>query len=326
MILPSAPSDGSVAFEEQAAAQLTAALRKQTQAAARAISALYVKLAGSTRQPLPDHLRRSFAQAASDIIALVDVRIRDQLLRLVQRALALGQNEAMQYAVASTLSPTAQTQQWIATLAAAAQDRALAQLASAQAAPTIGTLPSTYKDVVLLVANMHRAVTTLERDVRWSVNAAINQGSAQVANEAGMARMWVAERDACLHCLAYSGEIAQPFQPYQPGLTFYIDPHGNPKPPDYNPVWGPPRHPNCRCRQEPVVDATYPLQPWETELTTPADALKREARRAVLRGRSGYDSQPARIRAASALLAIGVNLPKTVRARAAAAVKTGRFG
>ena len=214
---------------------------------------------------------------------------------------------------------------WIATLAGTAQDRALAQLLSAQSAPLIGAPPSTYRDVVALIANMTKAVGQLERDVRWSVNAAINQGSAQVADDAGMARMWVAERDACLHCLAYAGEIAQPGQPYQAGLTFYIGPDGNPKPMDWKPVWGPPRHPNCRCRQEPVVDATYPLQPWETAATTPSDALKREARRSVLKGKSGYDSQAARLRAVSALLATGAGLPKSVEARARAAVRAGRF-
>ena len=137
--------------------------------------------------------------------------------------------------------------------------------------------------------------------------------------------MWVSERDACLHCLAYTGEIAQPRQPYRAGLTFYIDPDGNPKPISWDSVWAPPLHPNCRCRQEPVVDATYPLQPWETASTSPSDALKREAKRTVLMGRSGNDSQPARLRAASALLAIGAGLPKSVVARARAAVKVGRF-
>lgn len=327
MTLPTAPSDGSVLFEQQAAARLTATLRKQTQAAAQAITALYVKLAGSTRKPLPDHLRRPFADGAALIIARVDVRIQQRLYDLVEQALLLGQREAAQYAAASVLTqPPPHLQQWISNLAGTAQARAAAILLTAQAMPTIGAPPTNYRDVITLLANMHRAVTQLDRDIRWSVNAAINQGSAMMADQAGMARMWVSERDACLHCLAYAGETAQPHQPYPGGLTFYIDPQGDPKPLSWAPVWGPPLHPNCRCRQEPVVAADYPLQPWETERVTPGDALKREARRTVLRGWSGSDSMPARVRAASALLALGSDLPKTVKARAAAAVKAGRFG
>lgn len=326
MNLPTAPSDGSVRLEQKAAVDLTAALRKQTQAAARAITALYVKLAGSTRKPLPDHLRREFARGASQIIALVDIQLRGPLRKMVQRALQLGQNEAMQFAAVTAVAPQPHVDQWISNLADTAQARAAAILLIAQTMPTVGSPPSTYKDVTTLIAGMHRAVTQLERDIRWSVNAAINQGISQVADQAGVARMWVSERGACLHCLAYAGEIAQPHQPYPAGLTFYINSEGAPKPLNWMPVWAPPLHPNCRCQQEPVADATYPLDPWESAITTPSDALKREARRTVLQGKAGYDSLPARLRAASALLTLGAGLPKTVEARARAAVKAGRFG
>lgn len=325
MTLPVAPSDGSTLFEQKAAADLTAALRRQTQAAAQAITALYVKLAGSTRKPLPGQLRRPFADGAAQIIARVDVRVQRPLQHMVEQALLLGQREAMQYAAVSAVATHPQIEQWISHLSGTAQARAAAILLTAQATPTIGAPPATYKDVTALIATMQRAVQQLERDIRWSVNAAINQGSAQVADQAGLARMWVPERGACLHCLAYAGQIAPPHQPYPGGLTFYIDKEGNPKPLSWAPIWGPPMHPNCRCRQEPVVDATYPLNPWESVTTTPSDALKREARRTVLQGKAGYDSLPARLRAASALLALGAGLPKTVQARARAAVKAGKF-
>jgi hypothetical protein len=53
--------------------------------------------------------------------------------------------------------------------------------------------------------------------------------------------------------------------------------------------------------------------------------LKREAQRSVARGFSGYDSKPARLRAADRLLRHPTLLPKTVVERARRDVKRGAF-
>lgn len=83
---------------------------------------------------------------------------------------------------------------------------------------------------------------------------------------------------------------------------------------------------NCRCYQIPVpVLEGYPVMPWETGPVHPSEALQREARRSVAKGMSGSDSLPARLRATSALLAVGAGLPKSVEAKARAAVRARRY-
>lgn len=350
-LLPVGPTGEQLQIELAAANTVTQALRRQLQIASRQITALYVRYTGNTTDPLPLIYRRLFADQASQIIAGVQVDIRDDLWRMVLEALRIGRLSAQPFitsaqgyaqdlatysrdqlyaAARRAAEQPGSTAEWLAGVAAAAQARVAAGLLSAQAAPTVGFPPASYGDALATLNTARQALTGLERDTRWATNAAFNQGVREIADAAGQSRMWIAERDACLHCLAYSGEIAQPRQPFPADLTFYIGPEGDLKPLKVYPVgplWGPPRHPNCRCfiRPTPYL-AGYPVMPWETRLYTPAMALQREARRTVLRGVSGSDSMPARLRATSALLAAGSTLPKSVRDRAARAVRRGRYG
>lgn len=356
MTLPIAPSEAQLTAEQRAAARVTRELRRQLEVASRAITALYVKLAGDIDHEMPLLRRDAFARGASDVISRVHVDVRDELWLLVQAALEAGQSAAWAALIyepgedesqpmVQLLSPIAE---WIQQLSGTAQERVQALLWSAASAPLIGLPPSKYSDVVAIMGKMHQAVNLLERDTRWATNAAYNQGKSQVADYLDAPRMWVGERDACLHCLAYTGQVAWPREPYPPGLTFYIDPRGRPKPITAGPVWAPPLHPNCRCDQEPINlpeplvpvpkgfravsggatvmrGSGYPVYDWEAGEVTPAMALQREAKRSVLRGQSGSDSMPARLRAAGALLAAGSGLPRTVEKRARAAIRAGRF-
>ena len=83
------------------------------------------------------------------------------------------------------------------------------------------------------------ASNTLNRAVTSLVNNAGNAGSTAVADAAGYATVWVAETNACVHCLAYSGRVAQPGKSFPGGLTY------GPKSyfPDALPH--PPLHPHC---------------------------------------------------------------------------------
>lgn len=350
-LLPTGPTGQQLQIELAAANAVTKALRQQLTNATRQITALYLRYTGSLTQPLPVLYRTLFADQATQIIAGVQVDIRDDLWRMVLRALRLGQLSAQPFitatqtraqdlvtytrdqiyaAIERAQQQPGTTVEWMATIVAASQARAAAGLLAAQAAPSIGTPAGTYPEVLAWLNNAQQALTGLERDTRWATNAAFNQGVRELADLSGQSRMWIAERDACLHCLAYSGEIAPARQPYPAGLTYYIDPAGNPKPLKPYPVghvWGPPLHPNCRCFQRPTPYLEgYPVMPWEIRLYTPAQALKREAARVVLRGAAGVDSLPARLRATSALLNRGSTLPKSVRERAARAVRRGRYG
>lgn len=244
--LPTAPSAASVGFEEWVAQVATADLKKQIQLANRQITALYVLLAGSLDNQLPQNLRRAFADGVVQILNQVQYTGQAELQQLVNQGLNLGAQEAaMSGAVTAVTSTTPEVDSWTATLVGTITGRLLAIMASAKAAPHIGTLPLTAKDMNDILALAYRAISVLERDARWATNAAVNQGVLMSVNAAGVPRVWVNEWGACLHCLAYAGEVAQPYQPYPSRLTFYVDPSGRLKPITNDVIWGPPLHPNC---------------------------------------------------------------------------------
>src|SRR6185503_13649071 len=95
------------------------------------------------------------------------------------------------------------------TLIGTLAERVFATIASAQALPHI-LRPGDSKTVMVIVGKMNEAGNIAERDTRWAVNAAYNQSFRERADAQGVPVVWVAEFDACLHCLAYSGEVAQP--------------------------------------------------------------------------------------------------------------------
>lgn len=131
-----------------------------------------------------------------------------------------------------------------------------------------------------------------------------------------MRLVWVAERDACLTCLALSGHVSDP----NSGIGFDEDatfsPHGAMAvwPPGM-PLLAPPRHPNCRCRLR-IIAADNLLIPRTLQLS---------AERSVARGWSGFDSRKSRLTAADRLLKRGTGVPAAVKARGARDVARGSF-
>lgn len=168
--------------------------------------------------------------------------------------------------------------------------------------------------VVHVIAAVSGAEHRADAAARWAVVRGVAEGTTHLADEAGVGRVWVAERTgACLECLAYQGRVARPGEQFPGGLTFRAG--GKRRFPD--PLPGPPRHPRCRCH----------VQPWlgvEAGQPSLLDALRREAQRAVLRGDAG-DSGHARLQAADRLLARGTVLPVSVRERARRAIAAGEF-
>lgn len=166
-----------------------------------------------------------------------------------------------------------------------------------------------------------KVATDAKGAVRWASNRAVNEGSAEYAHEQGLRRVWVAERDACLHCLAYSGQVAEPGHPFPVGLTFATK--ALKPPPDGLP--NPPLHPNCRCRVWPYEGGGDAVVAADVPGASIATALAREARRSVLKGFSAFASTPERLQAADRLLAAGAALPETVQRRAARDVQQRKF-
>lgn len=187
--------------------------------------------------------------------------------------------------------------------AATAAERALrAELTKARKLASAGADPAT------VLSPVFAAAVGLERDVVTLVNHAGNAGSTAVADAAGLPTVWVAEVNACVECLAYSGRVAAPGKTFPGGLTY------GPKSYNPEPVAFPPRHPRCRCTVEPLRAKSY------------AEALRREADRSVLRGFSlESESMKTRLDAAERLVARGVDAPKSVIAYARRSIKAGEF-
>jgi hypothetical protein len=155
--------------------------------------------------------------------------------------------------------------------------------------------------------------------VRYAVNAGINSGTADVARAAGHNVLWVPERFACLHCLAYAGWVTEPDQEFPRGLTF--DPTGPLR--SFGLLLYPPLHPNCRCRLL-VFNGRTGAPELDRSKVDPASRLASEAQRTVIYQWSDYASGAASRRAATALLDQGSALADSVERRARAALRRGK--
>jgi len=177
--------------------------------------------------------------------------------------------------------------------------------------------PRDVRDIEAAFACAHRAVTRTNATASWAVGRSLAAGVRSVADVMGAGRLWIGERDACLHCLAYFGVIAGPGEVFPTGLTYGRKPLRGLVP-------DPPLHPHCRCRIV-VWDPSWA----DTGPDSYPAALKREARRSVARGWSlESESNAARVDAAGRLLAkISGNgmLPASVESYAARAVRLGQF-
>lgn len=170
-------------------------------------------------------------------------------------------------------------------------------------------------DLSAITGAVHRSLSKIQSSAQasasWTFNKAANTAASEQILANGAVKMWVAERDACLHCLALSGQTTT--EGFDPGSTYATkstSAYGGILP-------EPPRHPHCRCR----------IVPWKEdwrggEVAAP-EALSREAERSVLQGKAAA-SEAERLRAADRTLE-DTDLPQTVQQRARRAVRRGSF-
>lgn len=255
-----------------------------------------------------DELRRMLAREdprlRARVLALVAPAIGKDLAAAVGAAFNIGVRDAEKI-IGEGKTPGLPAGPGSALIAAAkkTEKTIAAEIAKAR---KLARIPDT--DLSTILAPVFNAANVAERDVATLVNHAGNAGTTAVADRLGYSTVWVAETNACVECLAYSGRVAKPGKAFPGGLTYGAKSY-NPEPID-----SPPRHPHCRCTVEPLVAPEY------------ATALRREADRSVLRGFS-LESEPMRVRldAAERLLDRGVDAPKSVIAFARRAVKAGEF-
>ncbi|MEV8033902.1 hypothetical protein [Streptomyces sp. NPDC086182] len=172
-----------------------------------------------------------------------------------------------------------------------------------------------WADLLTGLGSGHASLSAARAHISWVINTAINQGLDELIRATAKTRLWVAEADACVRCLAYTGRVVAVDEPFPGGLSW--DPRQRRV---AEPVEGPPLHPHCRCRTVPWSDR------WTTSGVPFPLALQREAHRGIAYGRARpSESRAARIRAAGELLRTEPDLLPAVEARARTAVRTGRF-
>lgn len=318
-----AEADALLDVENETAENATASFRRRLAELTEALTAAWVKLYGSVTARATKSLD-ALGRLLADLLA----RLRRALAAAVpvaRSAIVAGALAAAQHgvdvavdafpagfdvkAVAAAQYARTGREDEVSAIVKAGRDRAAALLVPEHAT----TLT---KALTALGAGGERTAAELERLARTAANQAATAAARGVAAENGVGLIWVAERDACVHCLAYSGQMVEPGKLFPNDLTYGDEPL---KQPDENSagLLGPPLHPNCRCTVRPYDPS------WDAELPR---ALEREARRSVALGFK-LDSEPSsvRLRAADRLLKAGAGLPKTVEQRARAAVKQGKF-
>lgn len=152
----------------------------------------------------------------------------------------------------------------------------------------------------------------------WVIGQAVNAGLGAAADARGLVRLWVAEANACVRCLAYTGRTEDEHHHFPGGLAW--DPRqrhiGAPA------IDGPPLHPHCRCR---TVPWNPRLRPAAGSVPFP-DALQREAQRSLAYGlTTGSESRASRLRAARELLRTEPDLLPALEALAHRALRAQRF-
>jgi hypothetical protein len=169
------------------------------------------------------------------------------------------------------------------------------------------------------IAAARGAAARSQASVTWAVHRELNDAAADEIETAGGTQLWVAERDACVHCLAYAGETAEPGESFPLDLTFGdkpLTPWPNPKI-----LSGPPLHPACRCRITGWLGQDGP-----DGLIGFPQTLQREAKRSVLKGWAlPTEGHAVRARAADRLLTQGAGLPKSVEQEAKRKLRDGTF-
>lgn len=176
----------------------------------------------------------------------------------------------------------------------------------------------TRTEVAQVAAKVSGAKARLQGTVRSVAHESLNTGTLDVAKKMRLRVLWVAERNACLDCLAHAGYVANPGDLF-PGVSF--DPMAKRVPA----VPTCPLHPNCRCQLR-VTDLPAGPPPTDRSSLSPAARLAAEARRSVVYQWTEYESGPAMQRAAEALLSAGAGLPASVETRARRMLRAKKRG
>lgn len=185
----------------------------------------------------------------------------------------------------------------------------------------VTVLRSGLRGILGALATARQAINSARSMISTNVNRAVDEvqkKTAEALPDKGGPKLevWIINRDACVRCAAYAGEVVASGENFPGGLSW------DPKSREKNaPAVRPPLHPNCRCR----------LVPWKESWKEPGkvslpEAARREAERSIARGFSlPSESNASRVRALKELLKTDPKLPKTVLENARKAASKGEF-
>jgi hypothetical protein len=330
-------SMAALAAWEEATLAAIAPVRQQIDALTRAIAKLWVETFGTLDTPADERITR-VRDALVRGLADVDHRVSSVLTDRAAGAAALSAENALlevedqaqhlddSRPLADLTVPDDRDELGpvIPGVLDALDDAVRARLDEAAAlAADLALEDARWNQVIDVMAKANQAATTAERAAAWSTTAAGDLGVQRVAEsisgrlDDGVERLWVAERNACVHCLGMAGQVSVDGA-FDGDITFGDVPLDVwPAPP----LLGAPRHPNCRCRTTLWLGSL----PGYHGPDLPA-VLRREAERSILSGwRTESEREHVRLAAARRVLRRGSTLPKSVRRRAAAAIARGAF-
>lgn len=299
-------------LSEDTADTVVASLRERVETATRTLTALWITEFGdvSATPGLGERSVVTFAQSAVGTIGdALDPLVLDEdtLAKAERTAYTLGVEHGVRTAPSPVQAVVPSPARYIDVRSPVAEQATEAMFAVSRSS----VAANGYTAVTKATADARKAVTRVEATVATEIVTSATTGTVDVARQTGSPLVWIAERDGCLHCLAYSGQTtATTFDPY---LSFDERALGRGHVLGA-PLAGPPLHPNCRCVTE----------LWDPKDVGFVEGLQREARRSVLQGKADA-SEPAKLRAADRLLELGSGLPKTVESKARRAVRDGRF-
>lgn len=313
-------ADRLLQLEADLTGKLAQPLTDALQAAARATTAAYVRAFGSIdAAPTSDEAMAAVVAVFTDALQAVPVDLRAALLEAAGQGFDAG--------VAHTVglltehddpAPGAVRKSGLKPVTAQAKRADRAVLERLAKTVALAGKAGKYSDLVSAFADGHMGVSIIRREVVAAVFNSASSGVSAATKQAGIGSVWVAERDACLHCTGHAGHIVGPGVKFPAGLTYDAS-ESSP----FGAVTGPQLHPHCRCTLSPWSPK------WAGRGTSYPEVLRREAKRSVLQGRRlPSESGNKRLAAADALLkkpGALTRAPKAVKNQARAAVRRGEF-
>lgn len=310
--------DALLVLEARARRDAGAGIRAQVAELTKRVLRLWVQHFGSLDSTPTTAAERValdvIRQAVTQGLAAVNTNVTGRIRRDADRAATLGATLGAGQAAASFIHSVP---------VSPVVERVLSELgttmdARLEVGQRLAARAASWSAVNAALATGSGAANSAERTATWATMRRANEGVREQARAAGADVIWVAERDACLYCLAQSGEVRGPRQAFDGTRRFDTVRHLTVWP-EGSDLWAPPRHPECRCH---LVVYRGHVGPGPTM----PEVLKREAQRSVVIGLAlPSESQTVRARAAQKLVDADRGAPPTVLARTRRQLIAGTF-